>query len=92
MKDHDPDQLTDSKTMYDVSPGEIFWRNLIAGAGRGIGGLIFQAIFLLILVNLFVMYVWPVLEPLFKTVDTTNQALEQLQKANQNLPLFQWGE
>ncbi len=73
------DQLTNSKTIYDVSKSEIFWRNVIAGAGRAVGGIIFQAIFLLIVVNLFLAYVWPVVEPLINTLNSTTQTLQDLQ-------------
>ena len=89
MQDSDPDKVTDTKTIFDVSPWEIFWRNVIAGAGRGIGALIFQVIFLVVVVNLFMSYAWPVLEPLINTITVTTQTLEKLQLPGENDSFFQ---
>lgn len=77
----DPDQLTKSKTIYDVSKWEIFWRSFIAGAGRALGGIILQAIFLIVVVNLFMNQVWPVLEPIMDSLQTTSNAFQDLQNS-----------
>lgn len=75
----DPDQVTTTRTIYDVSKSEIFWRNVIAGAGRAVGGIILQAIFLLIVVNFFMKQVWPAVQPLVDTLNSTSATLQQLQ-------------
>ena len=80
----DPDQITSAKTIYDAQLGEIFWRNMVAGAGRALGGIILQAIFLLIVVNLFMKQVWPVLQPLISTLQTATQTLENFQGGSSN--------
>ena len=87
----DPDQITSTKTIYDAQLGEIFWRNMVAGAGRALGGIILQAIFLLIVVNLFMQQVWPVVQPILSTLQTATQTLEDLQgggSSNNQFGLF----
>lgn len=92
MKDNDPDKVTDTKTMYDVSLKEVFWRNIIAGAGRAIGGLIFQILFLVVIANLFMQFVWPILGPVVETLQSTTNTLQQLELKKNDSSLFQWGE
>jgi hypothetical protein len=77
MQDSDPDTVTDSKTIFDVSLSEVFWRNVVAGAGRALGAIILQAIFLIVIVNLFMKQVWPIIEPILGTLQTTTQTLER---------------
>lgn len=75
----DPDQLTNSKTIFDVSAGEIFWRNLVAGAGRAIGGIIFQIIFFFILFQIFNQFLLPTIQPLLDTLSITTETLQKFQ-------------
>jgi hypothetical protein len=88
----DPDEITATKTIYDVSKWEVFWRNLIAGAGRALGGIVLQAIFLLIVVNLFMSQVWPILQPIMESLQTTSQTLQDIQKQSQEeFDIFKFG-
>lgn len=88
----EPDQLTTSKTIYDVSKWEIFWRNVIAGAGRALGGIILQAIFLLIIINLFLNQVWPVIQPILNTLQKTTETLQDMKDQSQKeFDIFQFG-
>jgi hypothetical protein len=89
----DEDQLTDTKSIYNVSKWEIFWRNFIAGMGRALGAIILQAIFLLVIVNLFMNQVWPVIQPILQMMETTTQSLEQLnQQTQQDFDIFKFGQ
>lgn len=79
----DPDQVTETKTMYDVSKWEIFWRNFLAGAARALGGILVQALFLIVVVNLFMNQVWPVLKPLLNTLQLTSETLQDIKTQSQ---------
>ncbi len=88
----DPDQLTQTRTIYDVSKWEVFWRNVIAGAGRALGGIILQAIFLFIIANLFINQVWPLVKPIIGMLETTTNSLEQLnQQTQKDFGILQFG-
>ena len=80
----DPDDLTKTRTIYDVGTGELIWRNFLAGMSRAVGGLVVYLIVVFILGNLFLTYVWPVFQPQFesfqdltKTLENTNSTLKQ---------------
>lgn len=89
----DPDQVTQTKTIYDVSKWEIFWRNFIAGMGRALGSIILQAIFLIIVVNVFMNQVWPVLKPILNTLQMTTETLEDIKgQSQQEFDIFQFGQ
>lgn len=60
MKDVSPK----AKTIYDAGYGEIFWKNFLAGLGRGLGGVFVWIIFFSIVSVLFVNIVLPKLMPL----------------------------
>lgn len=71
------DQLTKTKTIYEVSGFEVFWRNFIAGMGRAMGSLfVYLILFALIasIVNRFLMpHVLPLLTTLQDSVSTLNE-------------------
>jgi hypothetical protein len=58
------DVSSKTKTLYDAGYGEIFWKNFLAGLGRGLGGLFVWIIFLSITSILFINIVLPKLMPL----------------------------
>lgn len=74
------DKLQPTKTLYDVSIGEVFLRNFMAGVGRAIGGIFIYFIFLLITVNLFITYVYPQIKPF---IDEYQQAMKTINQINQ---------
>lgn len=57
------DQVSKTKTIYDVGALEIFWRNFLAGASRGLGGIFVYLVFLFIISGLFLNIVLPKLLP-----------------------------
>lgn len=82
---HDPDEVaTSGKTIYDVGYGEIFWRNFVAGVGRGIGHFFFSLIIVVIIANLFFVYLWPMIEPFLSSFTALNNILLDLQGNYQN--------
>jgi len=71
----DPDQIAKSKTIYDVGWGELFWRNFVAGMARTIGSLLLYGIVLFFLTNIFLQRVWPMIEPVLESFETSTQFL-----------------
>lgn len=71
----DPDQLSKSKTIYDVGWNELFWRNFVAGMARTIGSLLLYAVVLFFLTSIFLQRVWPILEPVLESFETSTQFL-----------------
>jgi hypothetical protein len=74
-----PDQLPGtSKTIFEASFSEIFWRNFVAGMARTLGGLVLYAVVLFLLGTLFVNQVWPALEPQFEAFAKVMTVLQDL--------------
>lgn len=93
------DRVTGTKTMYDVSGFEVFWRNFLAGASRSLGGIVFYVIFMVVLLNIFMSVAWPKIQPLIESYtnalsslnsisspsNTATPSVDDLQKALQQL-------
>ncbi|MEX0895571.1 MAG: DUF5665 domain-containing protein [Patescibacteria group bacterium] len=85
----DPDQLSQSKTIFEASWWEIFWRNFLAGMARALGAVILYAVVLVILTNLFMSYIWPVMEPLIQSLEQSTVLFRSLNPGNsvENQPI-----
>ena len=70
-----------AKTLYDVSAGDVFFKNLLAGMGRALGGVLIQALFFVILGYFTFKYVWPQLQPMIQSMNDTIAILKQMQAA-----------
>lgn len=57
------DLVSKTKTIYNASPGEIFWKNFLAGFSRSLGGILVYLIFLFIFSGVFFNFVLPKLMP-----------------------------
>jgi len=73
------DLVTATKTIYDVTPSEVFWRNFIAGVGRTMGALVLYFIFLFVIGMIVVQVVGPMFTPLMKDFDTAVESLERVE-------------
>lgn len=73
------DKHSRTKTMYDVSPFEVFGRNFLAGLGRSMGSIGIYLVFLFIFYSLFVDYVLPHIQPF---IVEYRQAIESITKLN----------
>lgn len=73
-------QNEDKKTrsIYDASASEIFWRNFLAGASRSLGGIIFYLIFILIIGSIFLRYLTPIITPLMNQLNTISGSLNKI--------------
>lgn len=73
------DILNKAKTIYEAGAGEIFWKNFLAGFGRGLGG-IFVYIFSLIIISLvFYKIVLPKFMPMINNLMGLSESLKSVQ-------------
>lgn len=73
-------EVKKSRSIYDATAGEIFWRNFLAGASRSLGGIIFYLIFILIIGSVFIRYLTPILSPLLDQLNTISGSLNRIPK------------
>ena len=78
------ERLTQTRSLYDASAYEIFWRNFLAGLSRALGGIVFYVIFVFIVGSLFVKYLSPLLMPILNQLNTVSGSLEKIPR----LPSF----
>lgn len=79
----DPDQLTESKNLYNIGAGEVMWRNFLAGMSRALGSLVIYFLVLIVLSRIFVTFIWPTIEPAFLMLGETNSIMQQLEFGRQ---------
>lgn len=72
------DRITKTRTLYDVGPFEIFWRNFLAGASRALGGFLLYIIFGFVVGYLVMQVFLPRLEPLLDQFMSVSQTLDNL--------------
>lgn len=77
-----PDSVGGSRTIYDANSSEIFWKNFLAGLGRGFGMFIFNVILFVIIGGFFFSYAWPLLQPMLQSFERLTQSVEQIQDIN----------
>ena len=73
------DAVSKTRTIYDVGPMEVFWRNLLAGFARGLGSLVVYVIFIVILGFFFSRFILPQLQPLISSFADSVNTLNALQ-------------
>lgn len=78
------DKISDTKTIYNASAGEIFWRNFLAGFSRTAGALILYIVFILITGTLAVKLLTPFITPLLKQLNSIYGTVQKVP----NLPSF----
>jgi hypothetical protein len=72
------DSLNNKKSIYEVSAGEVFWKNFLAGFGRALGGVFVYLILITISYGLFVVYVLPHLSPYLVALERLARSMEVL--------------
>lgn len=72
------DQVSPTKTIYEVSGFEIFWRNFLAGMGRAIGSLFVYLVLFALIANMVNKFLMPHLLPLLATLQDSLSTLNQL--------------
>ena len=69
-----------SRSIYDATAGEIFWKNFLAGAGRSLGGIIFYLLFILIIGSVFLRYLAPIVSPFMDQLNSISGSLNRIPK------------
>lgn len=77
VNEHPDDRIGKEMNIYNVSWWQVFSRNVVAGMGRAIGGLIVSAAVFIVVGFIVSQTVLPMLQPL---VDTYMRSLETLQQ------------
>lgn len=77
------DTVSKTKTIYDVSAYEIFWRNFLAGLARGVGGLVMYFVLIVVIGTIFTQFILPQLQPLLNTYTSSLNSLKSLQQYQQ---------
>ena len=77
--EHPEDKIGKTKTIYDVSSGEVIWLNFLAGFSRGLGAIIAYLIFVGIFSVIIMQFVWPIVAPLFGQFLNMTKSLENIQ-------------
>lgn len=81
------DKQSKTKTIYDSSLSSIFWKNLVAGFARALGGLIIWSILILFSGYFFVNQIWPQIHPLITSYQQLVETFTQTSSGtNNNLP------
>ncbi len=70
------DEKEENRTIYNAGPGEIFFKNFLAGLGRGLGSLFVYLIFLVILGVIAINFVLPKVLPLITGYTDLLKSLE----------------
>src|SRR5690554_6712962 len=78
--EHPEDKVNKTQTIYDVSSGQIFWRNFLAGMSRALGGMLIYLLFLLLGSVVFAQLILPQLNPM---IEEYRQALQSINSINQ---------
>ena len=77
VNEHPDDRVGKEMNIYNVSWWQVFSRNLVAGMGRAIGGLIVSAAVFIVVGFVLSQTVLPMMQPL---IDTYMRSLETLQQ------------
>jgi hypothetical protein len=80
------DQLNQNKTIYEVSAGEVFFKNFLAGFGRALGGVFIYLIFMLISVYSFLTFAYPQIKPFIADYQRAIQGLNSINQKGTTVP------
>ena len=87
------DQISQTKSIYSASSGEIFWKNFLAGFSRALGGIFIYLIFIGIAINVFLTHALPQIKPLYeeymKAVQTIGQMKTTMPSAGSDIKQYQ---
>lgn len=72
------DLISKTKTIYEAGAGEIFFKNFLAGFGRGLGGVFVYIIFLFIISLVIYNFVLPKFMPLITGYMNLLKSLESV--------------
>ena len=81
----EPDQLDQTKTIYQASAKEVFFKNFLAGFGRALGSIFIYLVFMIISISVFLTYAYPQIKPF---IDEYQQAIKSLNTLNKATDSF----
>lgn len=74
-----------TRTIYDASMSEIFWKSLVAGFALGVGKTISSIIFYVVVFSLFMTFLSPFLNQLMEPINRLIPILEQSTQQQQSI-------
>jgi len=74
------DQIDKNRSIYDVSAGEVFWKNFLAGLGRALGGIMLYIVFIGLVTYMFVTKALPYITPFINEYQQAIKSVSQLNK------------
>jgi len=87
QSEYGEDRARKTKTIYDVSAFEIFWRNFLAGMARTMGGLILYFLFVFIVGMIFLQFMLPRIMPIIEKFGSFTNSLDKIPDFSKELPL-----
>jgi hypothetical protein len=74
------DMISKTKSLYDASFFEIFWRNFLAGFSKTLGAIFIYFLFIFLMGLLFFKLVFPIISPLLNKLTGMMDSLSTIQK------------
>jgi hypothetical protein len=71
------DTPKEDKTLYETPNSQIFWKNFLAGFGKGLGGLAVQLVLFFLFYLYFIYYIMPKIQPLLNLIPNAQQKEEK---------------
>jgi hypothetical protein len=72
------DIVNATKTIYDASAMEIFWKNFLAGFSRALGNIILYIVFLIVTTMIFIRYISPIITPMLGQLENVTKSLDTI--------------
>ena len=80
------DQLNQTKSIYEASAKEVFFKNFLAGFGRALGGIFIYIIFIGISIFMFINFAYPQMKPFIDEYRQAVQSINSINKKTTTLP------
>jgi hypothetical protein len=74
------DRISGTRTLYDASAGEIFWRNFLSGFARGLGMILVYVIFIVLVSLLAARFIVPVVQPFINQYSNLMKSFSSIQQ------------
>jgi len=75
------DRISSTRTLYDASAGEIFWRNFLSGFARGFGMILVYVIFIVVVSLLVARFILPTVQPFINQYSDLMKSVSAMQQS-----------
>ena len=75
------DRISGTRTLYDASAGEIFWRNFLSGFARGFGMILVYVIFIVVVSLLVARFILPTVQPFISQYSDLMKSFSTMQQS-----------